>query len=233
MEGKTKLFLRILLLVALALLTIGASECAPEAAPVEKGVPVLRNDLAGGDLEIKNPIPGENFVFVTKYSTDYDTTRWRITDYKTLRMEAWIDVVDPSQDAPQVFVEHVHVDCSIQSRLAGVDGLPQDSMDDSVHAGDQAGFWITEEYPYENVFIIEGYSKTLIDGWGFVSGGSGVTSLSEDRLTEKVLVQEGKAYASKISVVYDLLIKYPGEDYFHTRSIVNELLIIVAGASLD
>lgn len=233
MGRKTKLFLRILLLVALALLTMGASECAPEAAPIEKGVPVLRNDLAGGDLEIKNNIPGENFVFVTRYSTDYDTTRWRITDFKTIRMEAWIDIVDPNQDAPQVFVEHVHIDCSIQSRLAGVDGLPQDSMDDKLHTGDQVGFWITEEYPYENVFIIEGYSKTLIDGWGFVSGGTGVMTLEEDRLTEKTLIEKGKAYASKISIVYDLMIKYPNENYFHTRSIVNEFLVPVAGAILD
>jgi hypothetical protein len=81
---------------------------------------------------------------------------------------------------------------------------------------------------YENVFIIEGYSQTLIEGWGFVAGDVGVASLANERLTERTLVENGQAYASKISIVYDLLIRNPGEEYFHTRSIVDEFLIPVA-----
>jgi hypothetical protein len=108
-----------------ALVLAGFLAGCAERAPVEKDLPVLRNDLAGGKVEISHTIPGERFELVTTYSTDYDTTRWRITDSKSLRMEARI-VYTSAGDAPEVFIEHVHIDCSIQSRLAGVDGLSQD-----------------------------------------------------------------------------------------------------------
>lgn len=232
MDRKSGLTATTLSFVVLALALVSFLTGCAERAPVEKDLPVLRNDLEGGKVEIVHEIPGENFAFVTAYSTDYDTARWRITDSKTLRMEARI-VPASAGDIPEVFIEHVHIDCSIQSRLAGVDGLPQDSMDDRLHTGNQVGFWITEEYPYENVFIIEGYSQTLIRGWGFVSGSTGVRRLAGKRLTEKTLVEDGKVYASKVSVVYDLLIRNPGEEYLHTRSIVDEFLIPVAGGTQE
>ena len=232
MKKAKKVALTLLLIVS-AIFLMGQEGCEAERAPVEKGTPVLRNDLDVGFLELRHVIPGERFDFVTRYSTKYSTAAWRITDYKSIRMEARIAPVSSgwlTATTPTVFVEHVHVDCSIQSMLPGVDGLPQDSMDDKLHTGEQIGFWVTDEYPYENVFIIEGYSKTLIDGWGFVAGGTGVYGLKEERLTENNLVKEGKAYASKIQVVYDLAIRYPGEEYFHTRSIVDEILVPVPGA---
>ncbi len=47
------------------------------------------------------------------------------------------------------------------------------------------------------------------------------------RLTEKNLVEEGKVYANKMQIVYDVLIKYADEDFCHVVSILDEFLIPV------
>jgi len=217
-----------LLILALVVVLMGASECDGEKAPPAKVLPILHNELAGGKLTRTIEIPGEKFQLVTGYSTDYNTDEWHITDSKNLRMTA---LISGAPEGTVVLVEHVHVDISIVAALAMINGLPQDSMDDSIHGSDQGGFWVTDQYPYEEVFAIEGYSQTLISGWGFVIGGYGSASLSEKRLTEHNLVEYGEAYGEKMQVVYDLLIRYPGETYFHTRSVIDEFLIPVAGGA--
>lgn len=59
------------------------------------------------------------------------------------------------------------------------------------------------------------------------TGDYGFGSISQKRLTEKNLVQEGDVYANKMQVVYDILIKYAGEDFYHVVSILDEFLIPV------
>ena len=147
---------------------------------------------------------------------------WRITDSKYLNMGARI-----SETNATVLVEHVHIDISLKSTKERMDGWPQDSMDDKLHTGSKIGFWITEKYPYENIFAIEGFSQTLINGWGFFIAGYGAMSVDEQRLTEKNIVNIGGVYGNKIQVVYDLLIRYPDEPYFHTRSAIDEFLVPV------
>jgi len=218
-----------LLIGALAVVLMGASGCDGQEAPLTKEIPVLTNDLAGGELTRTIEIPGEQFQLVTGYSTDYKTEEWHVTDSKNLRMTA---LTSGAPEGTVVLVEHVHVDISIVAALAMINGIPQDSMDDSIHGSDQGGFWVTDQYPYEEVFAIEGYSETLISGWGFVISGYGSVSLSEKRLTEHNLVEHGKAYGEKMQVVYNLLIRYPGEPYFHTRAIIDEFLIPVAGGNI-
>lgn len=207
------------LIVALFLVifsTLFVVGCRPEL-PLSD-LPTLNNDLANGKLTIDKVVPGEDFSFVREYSTSYDAKSWRITDSKNLMMRAWV------RGAPRgmiVLVEHMHSDVSLKSRYEGLDGWPQDSMDDSVHGGDQPGFWVTESYPYENVFAIEGFSQSLIEGWGYWGTGY----IGSYRLTETNVVQYGKVYGNKIQVVYDLLIKRADEQYFHTRSVIDEFLV--------
>ena len=38
-------------------------------------------------------------------------------------------------------------------------------MDDSFHGTSQDGFFVSNNYQYQNKFAIEGFSKDLIDGW--------------------------------------------------------------------
>ncbi len=196
--------------------------CAENKELPTPNLPVLHNDLVMGQLVIKEKVPGESFIFRREYSTPYDAKNWRITDSKNLVMKAWLE------NAPAgitVLVEHMHCDISLKSRYESFDGWPQDSMDDSVHGGTQPGFYITENYPYENVFAIEGFSKTLLDGWMFLFSGYGAGGVNTYRLTEENLVQYGKVYGNKVQVVYDLLIKNANELYFHTRSIIDEFLV--------
>lgn len=193
-----------------------------ETVPKEKELAVL-NPLNGNTLEKKQEIEGMEFV--TTYDTgNYNFNRWRITDSKVINMTAKVTNVP---EGATVLIEHVHIDMSLKSTDPQLDGLTQDSMDDSYHGTSQDGFSINQNYQYQNKFAIEGFSKDLIDGWMFVCGSYGSGSISQQRLTERNLVKYGNVYANKMQVVYDVLIKYPGEEFYHVVSILDEFLIPV------
>ena len=217
---------RHLLVVAVCaqILSISASVdgCGMETVPIEENLPVLPQ-VDGAILQNTHEIEGMEFV--TTYDImEYNLSRWRVTDSKKVNMTAQIENV-PS--GASVLVEHVHIDISLKSTDPQLDGLIQDSMDDSYHGTSQDGFWVNEKYPYQNIFAIEGFSKDLIEGWTFVCGSYGSGSIGQMRLSEKNLVQYGKVYANKMQVVYDILIKYPGEEFYHVVSLSDEFLIPV------
>ncbi len=210
------------------------SACQPEPAPTSKEYEVLNNDLAEGRLTVDHYIPGENFKFVTSYSTAYNAAEWHITDSKTLNMEAWIEPIDSRTPiTATILVEHVHIDATITSEYALMNGVLQDTMDDKLHVGNQPGFLISEEYPYENIFVIEGLTQYLIDGWGYYNGSYGYSSIEQVRLTEANLINHGGVNGNKFSIVYDILVKYEGDEYFHTRSVIDEFVVPVSGPKTD
>ncbi len=214
---------RILAATIVALIAFNLTGCSEEeTVPEENNLEVL-NSLKGSTLEKEHEIEG--FEFVTTYDTgDYDLNRWRITDSKVINMTAQVRNV-PS-DAT-VLIEHVHIDMSLKSTSPQLDGLSQDNMDDSYHGTSQDGFLVSDKYRYQNMFTVEGFSKDLIDGWTFVCGSYGSGSITQERLTEKNLVLYGKVYANKMQVVYDVLVKYAGEDFYHVVSVLDEFLIPV------
>lgn len=219
MNKKIKILSVITLLIGISILLSGC--VGDELAPIAN-LPILNNDLENGKITFEKEI--DDFIFITEYSTSYDTSTWRITDSKYLIMNAKIKNLPENTT---ILVEHVHVDICLKSVKAQLDGWTQDSMDDKLHTGSQLGFWITDEYSYENIFAIEGFSQTLISGWGFFLGGYGSLTTEEKRLTEKNLVDKGGVYGNKIQIVYDLLIKYPNDQYFHTKSVIDEFLVPV------
>lgn len=203
---------------------IGCSE--NEVVPVEKDLPIIKMDsLKGNKLELLHEIEG--FKFKTIYETGrYDFSKWRVTDSKNLKMSA---VVEGVPEGTEVMIEHVHSDIYIKSISPQLDGLTQDYMDDSFHGVSQDGFPVSDKYAYENVFAIEGFSKDLMEGWSYYYGDYGYgrgtgSSISQTRLTEKNLINQG-VYANKLQVVYDIIIKHEGEDKYHVKSIVDEILI--------
>ena len=217
---------RYLITLITIVLVFGLVGCHTETVPEEKNLEVL-NTLDGSTLEKTHEI--EDLKFITTYDTgDYDLSRWRITDSKTINMTAKVTNVP---EGATILIEHVHIDMSLKSTNPQLDGLSQDSMDDSYHGTSQDGFWIHEKYPYQNKFAIEGFSKDLIEGWTFVCGSYGYGSISQERLTEKNLTTYGKVYANKMQVVYDILIKYPKEDFYHVVSVLDEFLIPIATES--
>lgn len=193
--------------------------------PVERDLDRLTSDLDDGTLLQTNEIPGEDVVLEMSYSTDYDVESWRITDSKTLRFSARLASEVPAGFT--VLIEHVHVDVNLDARKAGIDGLPQDSMDDGLHTGTDPGFYVTAAYPYEEVFSIEGFSETLISGWGHAISGSGTSEISEDRLTENNLREHGKVQGNKFTFIYDVLIRTTPDEPFHKRVVVDEFIVPV------
>ncbi len=215
-----KRYLALILVVVLAFSLTGCMNV--ETVPEEKNLEVL-NALKGSTLEKTHEIEG--LEFITTYNTgDYDLSRWRITDSKVINMTAEVTNVP---EGATVLIEHVHIDMSLKSTNPQLDGLSQDNMDDSYHGTSQDGFFISDKYQYQNKFAVEGFSKDLIDGWTFVCGSYGSGSITEERLTEKNLVKYGNVYANKMQVVYDVLIKYADEDFYHVVSVLDEFLIPV------
>lgn len=214
---------RCLALILMAVLAFSFTGCMDvETVPEEKNLEIL-NALKGSTLEKTHEIEG--IEFITTYNTgDYDLSRWRVTDSKVINMTAEVTNVP---EGATVLIEHVHIDMSLKSTDPQLDGLSQDYMDDSYHGTSQDGFFISDKYQYQNKFAIEGFSKDLIDGWTFVCGSYGSGSISEERLTEKNLVQYGRVYANKMQVVYDVLVKYENEEFYHVVSVLDEFLIPV------
>lgn len=220
MEVIMKRYFVLVLMVVLAFSLTGCID--EETVPKEKNLESL-NSLNGSSLEKTHEIDG--LKFTTTYNTgDYDLSRWRITDSKVINMTA--EVTNVPKGAT-VLIEHVHIDMSLKSTNPQLDGLSQDYMDDSYHGTSQDGFFISDKYQYQNKFAIEGFSKDLIDGWTFVCGSYGSGSITQERLTEKNLVQDGNVYANKMQVVYDVLVKYADEDFYHVVSVLDEFLIPV------
>lgn len=175
------------------------------------------------NLEQTLDVEGESFKLLCVYDTGvYKLSDWRITDSKTLSMKVKT-VGLPA--GTEVFIDHVHCDINIQSILAAINGLQQDSMDDTYHGPNQPGFYIDDSATYKNIFAIEGYSETLFSGWGYVAGSYGAYSVSQERLTEETLVVKGRSYAQKVQIVYDLSIKTADQKYYHTVSVVSEFLV--------
>ena len=198
-------------------------ESVPEESTTEEKNLEVLNTLEGKDLEKTHEIEGMEFI--TTYNTgDYDLSRWRITDSKVINMTAEVRNVP---EGATILIEHVHIDMSLKSANPQLDGLSQDSMDDSYHGTSQDGFLVSDKYQYQNKFAIEGFSKDLIDGWTFVCGSYGYGYITQERLTEKNLVEYGEVNANKMQVVYDVLIKYAGEDFYHVVSVFDEFLIPV------
>lgn len=223
-----------LLLVFVVLL----SACAPLAvAPKENILPSMPvNDLEGGRLERSHVFPEENLRITTEYASGYSTNRWRVTDSKILnirlKMESLEEKTGGSTEVVTVLVEHMHADIALKACCVGnsatLDGWTVDTMDDSIHGGSQPGFVVTKDHPYEEAFAIEGFSETLIEGWGYFTDAWGWETVNQRRLDEDRLVNTGGIYAQKFQVIFDVLIKIPDDGYYK-KIIVDEFLVPVAG----
>lgn len=210
--------------IVLCVLMVLAFVGCTESVSVTKVLPTLDNGLGSGKLFLSSSVDG--FTLFREYTTSYDAKHWRVTDSKYLNMSAWVSTTDLI-----VMVEHVHIDCALQSTNPELDGWSVDSMDDKLAVGTQPGFYVTNQYKYQNIFAIEGYSDRLISGWGFYSTSMGWSSITEHRLTERNLTAQGGVYAEKFQIVYDILVRTASEPYFHTYSVIDEFVVPVASQS--
>ena len=218
-----------ILVVLTLLFAVGCSGGGPGSSQDtdhERDIGVLDNDLDGGSFHVDTTINAGTVSPVEVrmvYSTSYDIDSWRITDSKTLRIR--VELVRAPENT-RVFIEHLHADVNIQSDQAEIDGLAQDSMDDYLHSGDQPGFLVTRDFPYEEEFAIDGYSETLISGWEFQTGQYGQGEIDQERLTECNLRELGARF-NQFTLVYDVVMGNP-EDGYHKSIVTNQLRVPIS-----
>jgi len=216
---KRKLILVWLMVMFIAPIFIDTASAQASEATFAEGL-LLHHSFENGTIQID-----------TFYKTDYVNGKWRITDNKNVDIR--LNVTNQPENTT-ILVEHMHADCAIyanESSYENVNGLVQDSMDDSFH-GIQGGFYVSPKYEYNCVFAIEGYSEHLINIWGFVCGDFGYIRGQEQRLTESSLIDLG-VQGSKFSIVFDIAIKNDGEDYFHTVSFMDAFVVNFDGMFAD
>lgn len=104
-----------------------------EYVPVDTEVQVMEtNDMGVPSLSQTLDIPDEDFKLVCEYGTNgYDLNNWRVTNPKQISMKVHTQGLPDGYD---VVIDHVHADISLLSTSPQINGITQDSMDDTFHA---------------------------------------------------------------------------------------------------
>ena len=184
----------------------------------------LETDYETGQTMVVDEIPveGEDFLLVCTYDTgDYPLDEWRVTSDKDINMTV---TTKGLPEGYTVHVEHMHADIVLKSTEPQIDGITQDTMDDSDHRVPTNGFPISDTISYNNTFAIEGYTDQFYTLWGHAFGNYGSISSSYSRLTEGNIREVG-TYAEKLIVIYDIVISTPDCEEGYVRSVRSEILI--------
>lgn len=213
---------------ALAISTTGCSE--REMAEVEEYDVLEQTDDGVLELPQVLEVPGEDFKLVTEYTCDAATKRkWRVTADKFLYFK--VNTQDLPDDV-EVYIDNVHIDTSIKSKYAVMDGIKQDDMDDHVHTSQAIGYFISDEDSYYGTFAIEGCNKDFIEGTFYGHSGYSSGSVTEKRYTEQDYMDFG-VYANKFQVIYDLLVRDATDKGFRNVSVSTDFLVPITDAEFD
>lgn len=217
--------MRILTQIAIVTMSATLTGCTYTAETVEKDVDTVTLEAYGDgqtrvidEIEIKD----EPFKLLCTYDAgDYALDDWRVTSNKSINMTVNTTGLPAGYT---VYIEHVHADIVLKSTNPQIDGITQDSMDDSDHRVPTKGFPVSDTVTYNNTFAIEGYTDQFYTLWGYAFGECGSLSSSYKRLTESNIREVG-TYAEKLSVVYDLVISTPECEEGYVKSVYSEVLI--------
>lgn len=204
-----------------------------EATPEEE---YARVDSTSGDSDFITSgltqtikVPGENFSLIAQFNCDRPKERqWRVTSDKFLYYKMFLEGLP---DNTEVFIDNVHVDVSIKSKYAYVDGIIQDSMDDRIHNAQLLGFPISNDKSYIGVFAIEGANQDFLSltYYGYLNYSGSIT---ERRYTES----DYRSLAvtdNKFLFVIDLLVKGPNDKDFRNISICTDFLVPVSQEPIE
>lgn len=219
-----------LVLAASSMFTLCGCE-GKEMAPEEEYDIVIQDsdDSLSKGLTQTLDVPGHSFKLVTEYNCDSASKReWRITSDKFLYYSVKTSGLP---EGTEVYIDNVHIDTSIKSKYAVMDGILQDSMDDHVHSSQLIGFPVSDTTLYYGVNAIEGCNETFIKGTtagynGYING-----SLIEKRYTESKYIELG-VYANKIQIVYDLLVKGPNDKDFSNISVAADFIVPITESEI-
>ena len=212
-----------LALVASSMFTLCGCEIPIEMAPKEEyDIVIQGDDEAFNGLQQILDVPGQSFKLVSEYSCDNSSKReWRITSDKFLYLRVYTQGLP---EGTEVYIDNVHIDTSIKSKYAVMDGILQDSMDDHVHSSQLIGFPISNTISYYGVNAIEGCNQEFIKGTFYGYNGYSSGDVEEKRYTENDYIKLG-VYANKIQIVYDLLIKGPNDKEFYNVSVATDFIV--------
>lgn len=228
-KGIKNLKIRVTALSLAAVSTLSLAGCDSELAPQEEYDKITQTEDNQGlskGLVQKIEVPNNDFKLITEYTCDADTKRqWRITSDKFLYIKAYTEGLD---EDTLVYIDNVHIDTSIKSKYAVMDGILQDSMDDHVHSSQMIGFPIADDTYYYGVNAIEGCNQEFIQGSIYGINGKSNGSISSERFTEKDYVDIYGVFGNKIQIVYDLLIKKKDEKDFSNVSVCTDFIVEVS-----
>lgn len=211
-----------IMMCLMIVLILSLSGCESETIEKDTTTDSINVNVEKPKLEQELEINGEDFKLKCNYTVKgYNISKWRVTDSKNIGMEVQTLGLP---DGYQVYIDHVHADILLKSTSPQINGITQDTMDDTYHGLNQDGFWIDDNNSYYNIFSIEGYTDQFYQLWGYAFSDFGVVDSSYERLTEKNILRLG-TYAEKLAVVYDISIKKPGNDKLYTKSVSSEILI--------
>ena len=211
-----------IMMCLMIVLILSLSGCESETIEKDTTTDSINVNVEKPKLEQELEINGEDFKLKCNYTVKgYIISKLRVTDSKNIGMEVQTLGLP---DGYQVYIDHVHADILLKSTSPQINGITQDTMDDTYHGLNQDGFWIDDNNSYYNIFSIEGYTDQFYQLWGYAFSDFGVVDSTYKRLTEKNILNLG-TYAEKLAVVYDISIKKPGNDKLYTKSVSSEILI--------
>lgn len=153
-----------LLTGAISLSTL--SGCTYELTPEEEYEELNATEMSLDETLVQTiEVPDEEFKLVAEYAlalnNEDEDKIWRITADKFLYLK--VNTENLPNDT-QVYIDNIHIDTSIRSYYACIDGIKQDEMDDHIHNSQMVGFPIGDNIYYHGVNSIEGSNETFIKG---------------------------------------------------------------------
>lgn len=193
---------------------------------VDSNVSNSGNELLSYGLTQELNVPGETWKIIAEFSCDSSTKReWRITSDKFLYLTINTDGLPSDYE---VYIDNIHIDTSIKSTYAAMDGIKQDTMDDRIHNAQLIGFPISDTTLYYGVNAIEGANETFVHGTAYGCAGYYGGKMIEKRRTENDYVNKYGVYGNKIQAVIDLLIKGPNDQEFRNASVATDFVVMVS-----
>lgn len=200
---------KILMIASFAPITLagcGPTEVSTNSHVTYDAIDTMDEEIIKNGITQVKDIREEDFKLVINYKCLLESNeRWTITSTKDL----YYDVRTKGlPEGYKVYIDNVHIDCSIISHYPSVDGINQDSMDDRVHTAQSLGMSISDDNAYDNIFTIEGQNQDFIQGSFYGFSGYANGEIIQERFVESDYLKHGVT-GNKIKGIIDLIIIKP------------------------
>jgi hypothetical protein len=157
------------------------------------------------DIQMSNEII---LNLTTKYTSTLNISAWAITKNKDILIDLQ---VSENPNNVLLWVEHMHVDCFVESEWTFVDDWIQDTMDDSYHGTDSPGFFINDTFSYSETFSVQGRTPELMYYYDYYYEYFDFSYTGNTLFSEENLRKAGRCYGVSFYVVYDVVLRGQNE----------------------